>query len=262
MCSQNWLLASVTAWLMKHTSVWLIKHTSVWLIRHTSVWLIKHMSVWLNKHTSVWLIKHTSVWLIKQSSVWLIKQSVWLMRPTSVWLMKHSSIWLMKHTSVFVLILSLIKSIWEIHAIHLPIFFRVSSLAPGQSYDCPSACEVTLNNMGKVGWYQTTAKPKQSQIICIFLGIYYNNVTYRWLSVQDCSISSASALEILQSCTLSHRYMLYRTWTKFQYSWEFSMQPNLKCNGDNIFMFSENSLEGYVYSNRFLKKYLYMNWLR
>ena len=28
------------------------------------------------------------------------------------------------------------------------IFFRITSLALGQSYDCPSACEATLKNMG------------------------------------------------------------------------------------------------------------------
>ena len=31
----------------------------------------------------------------------------------------------------------------------LPIFFRVTSLALGQSYDCPSASEATLKNNGK-----------------------------------------------------------------------------------------------------------------
>ena len=34
---------------------------------------------------------------------------------------------------------------WQI----LPIFFRVTSLVLGQSYDCPSASEVTLKDMGK-----------------------------------------------------------------------------------------------------------------
>ena len=31
----------------------------------------------------------------------------------------------------------------------LPISFRVTSLALGQLYDCPSACDVTLNDMSK-----------------------------------------------------------------------------------------------------------------
>ena len=47
--------------------------------------------------------------------------------------------------------------------IYLPILFRVDSLALGQSYDCPSAGESTLNNTGKHNWYtlttNTTCKP-------------------------------------------------------------------------------------------------------
>ena len=40
-------------------------------------------------------------------------------------------------------VLCFVVVIW-IHGIHLPISFRVASLALGQSYDCPSASEVTL----------------------------------------------------------------------------------------------------------------------
>ena len=36
-----------------------------------------------------------------------------------------------------------------IHVTHLPISFRIASLALGQSCDCPSACEVTLKDIGK-----------------------------------------------------------------------------------------------------------------
>ena len=36
-----------------------------------------------------------------------------------------------------------------IFLMHLPIYFRVTSLALGQSYDCPSANEVTLKDTGK-----------------------------------------------------------------------------------------------------------------
>ena len=39
---------------------------------------------------------------------------------------------------------------------HLPIFFRVTSPAPGQSYDCPSASEVTMKDMGKIDFYPAT----------------------------------------------------------------------------------------------------------
>ena len=48
------------------------------------------------------------------------------------------------------------NSLW-IHVIYLPIFFRVASLALGQSYDCPSASEGTLKDMGKTIW----TKPQQ-----------------------------------------------------------------------------------------------------
>ena len=45
-----------------------------------------------------------------------------------------------------------------IHLIYLDFYFRVTSLEPGQSYDCPSASEVTLNDMGKFYKYQTSIK--------------------------------------------------------------------------------------------------------
>ena len=39
--------------------------------------------------------------------------------------------------------------------VFLSIFFRVDSLALGQSYDCPSACESALKNIGKhITWNQ------------------------------------------------------------------------------------------------------------
>ena len=39
-----------------------------------------------------------------------------------------------------------------------PTYFRVVSLALGQSYDCPSTCEVTLKGMGKTKLHQNTIK--------------------------------------------------------------------------------------------------------
>ena len=59
----------------------------------------------------------------------------------------------------------------------LPISFRVTSLALGQSYDCPSANETTLNDMGKSitssrkGCYDYN-KTKHNKIICILYGMY------------------------------------------------------------------------------------------
>ena len=51
------------------------------------------------------------------------------------------------------------------YVIILPIYFRVASLALGQSYDCPSASEVTLKYMGKVKLNQTTTKQSRASAI-------------------------------------------------------------------------------------------------
>ena len=59
-----------------------------------------------------------------------------------------------------------------IHRIPLPISFRVASLALGQSYDCPSACEATLKDMGKIGMCQTTTKHYKAWTTCMIVGIY------------------------------------------------------------------------------------------
>ena len=63
-----------------------------------------------------------------------------------------------------------ILSSWWILMRYLPILFRVTSLALGQSLDCPSANEVTLRNMGKMDLYQMSTNSKV-WTICIFLGM-------------------------------------------------------------------------------------------
>ena len=50
---------------------------------------------------------------------------------------------------------------------YLSIFFRIASLALGQSYDCPSASEATLKNMDK---YITL----YSEAILIDMGKFYH----------------------------------------------------------------------------------------
>ena len=65
----------------------------------------------------------------------------------------------------------IISSLW-CHMIYLPIFFRVTSLALGQSWDCPSASEVTLKDMGKINLYLTTREHKKLQTLYIIPGIY------------------------------------------------------------------------------------------
>ena len=59
-----------------------------------------------------------------------------------------------------------------IHVIYLHLFFRVVSLALGQSYDCPSASEATLKDMGKHNLYQS------QQNTCIILEVNY----FQWMS--------------------------------------------------------------------------------
>ena len=61
------------------------------------------------------------------------------------------------------------SSIW-IHVIDLPAFFMVTSLALGQSCDCPSASEVILKDMDIIGQHPTTAA------MCVFLGMYWSSV--------------------------------------------------------------------------------------
>ena len=56
--------------------------------------------------------------------------------------------------------------------IYLLIFFRVASLALGQSYDCPSASEATLKDMTKLAQYPTTTKHNQAWTMYIILGMY------------------------------------------------------------------------------------------
>ena len=62
---------------------------------------------------------------------------------------------------------------WWIHELYLPIFFRVASLALGQSYDCPSASEVTLNDMIKIDHQLLITKLSNADTICIICGMYY-----------------------------------------------------------------------------------------
>ena len=58
----------------------------------------------------------------------------------------------MEYTHSFDIVIRSIL-IWVIHS---PILFRDASLAVGQLYDCPSASEATLKNVGKIDVYQTT----------------------------------------------------------------------------------------------------------
>ena len=62
--------------------------------------------------------------------------------------------------------------------VHLPIFFRVTSLALGQSHDCPSASEVTLKDVNiLVDWYLTMIKHSKVWTLC--QGSMYAKIFYR-----------------------------------------------------------------------------------
>ena len=73
---------------------------------------------------------------------------------------------------LFVVLLWLYYQFLVIQVIDIPMLFRVNSLALGQSYDCPSASETTLNNVGKIEHHQITTKHSRLQIVCIILGLY------------------------------------------------------------------------------------------
>ena len=74
----------------------------------------------------------------------------------------------------------------------LPICFRVTSLALGQSYDCPSASNATLKNMGKyipwIHWMETDdiVKTIQNCVLTVYSGTcimrlgksYYKHINF------------------------------------------------------------------------------------
>ena len=88
----------------------------------------------------------------------------------------------------------------------LPISLRVTSLALGQSsYDCPSASEITLKDMGKcITENDTISTTNQGTT-----PLYGYLMGYIHGLVQDCSISIALAMEILQS--YNKPSILYKT---------------------------------------------------
>ena len=60
----------------------------------------------------------------------------------------------------------------------IPVSFRVILLALGQAYDCPSAIEETLDNMGQCilsnkNWFKNHSENKINETLYIFHGICY-----------------------------------------------------------------------------------------
>ena len=79
--------------------------------------------------------------------VWTCNTRASVARVLSVHLCISSSLWFKKYACFFVLWFILVMLL-VLNTICFTIFFRVASQALGQSYDCPSASEVTLKDMG------------------------------------------------------------------------------------------------------------------
>ena len=77
-----------------------------------------------------------------------------------------------------VIVLLCVGVIWNLSILSISI--RVTSLAQGQTYDCSSASETTLDNNGiyayisyelpKIRWYHDHAKTKHNKTVCIYVG--------------------------------------------------------------------------------------------
>ena len=89
------------------------------------------------------------------------------------------------------------------HDVYLPIFFRVPSLALGQSYARPIAREVTLKEMGKISRYQITTKQNKMQIVCMFVVVYCNQNGYMN------ALPLVMLLCLLKKTTMKWNYTLY-----------------------------------------------------
>ena len=105
---------------------------------------------------------HLQVWACNRpigGNEWNHEETVFLSS------LKCMGLWWYGPTTIFSLRTTILKVICMVYIMHwnpcshfvvccylpnIPISFRVTSLALGQSYDCPSASEVTLQDMGKL----------------------------------------------------------------------------------------------------------------
>ena len=85
--------------------------------------------------------------------------------------------------------------------VYLLIFFRVLSLALGQSYDCPSACEVTLKYLSEIRLYYTSHQVQSMHIswdelcmqnsnMCVWVRILHRKSKNIMLEWQDTHYSA------------------------------------------------------------------------
>ena len=82
------------------------------------------------------------------------------------------SVYIVVHENGLVMVCDFFKSM------HGEIKWVITDILPGyitgsrQSYDCPSACEATLQN--NIGQYQTTTNHSKAWTVYISLGVYCN----------------------------------------------------------------------------------------
>ena len=100
-----------------------------------------------------------------------------------------------------------------IRVIHLPISFRITSLALGQLYNCPSASEVIRKDMGENDLYHTKNKTQQCT----------NHLLNSWDVLYMCGIWFIICWNIAsktQEITLYEAYTTYLGWSVWYLSVE------------------------------------------
>ena len=85
-----------------------------------------------------------------------------LVKDQHIWYVPYSMWWFY---CVWFIVIAL--SVFVNYNMHLPIFFRVASLALAWSYNYHSASKVTLNDMGKIERYSKTTHHSKALIIYI-----------------------------------------------------------------------------------------------
>ena len=91
--------------------------------------------------------------------------------------------WYIPYNMHLILLFLIFINYQRCHVMHLPISFRVASLALGQSCDCPSANEATLKHMGKADWHQTTTENNKTGImwyICLEASVVKSRKSCQW----------------------------------------------------------------------------------
>ena len=71
--------------------------------------------------------------------------------------------------------------------IDVPISFRVTSLALEQSYDCLSACEVTLKDIGKIPPKSAYNRYSKCTTMCMIIGIYHRFIHTVQMQLMRCT---------------------------------------------------------------------------